>query len=515
MILAIYVNIVQQWCVVYSCKDRRTLTMAAVERISMAEVASQSLQSEYRNRPRLGPGIFLRDTSTISNKIELMSLLIAIILLLSLCWGEFFAATEIESWQSVAIKVTFLTMLAPIFAAAQIFIGRKRHSNENASQWFPRFRMMAGAHTIAWAAVSGAIVIWFQWPVTVKLISIPKSIPLGDDLLLVAPALISLIASWAIFIYGAPEGCLVKGKPRTSVFVLWVRMQVIMVTAPILFAFFVTDCLGLAATVELSPSMQIAFWIACGLTLVASMLFYPQMMLLVWSTKSIKDKPFETRCQKMFQLAGIRPRNIRVWKTGNSIVNAAAVGIVPGTEVIIVSDMLLDKFSEQEVDAILLHEIGHIRHHHSIKRIALVLIPLILLAIDQATGVGLHQWIADNALLSSTFGSLTQFLPAVAFLAYLLVVSKTVFRNMEFEADRFAVETLSGTSDARAVESALEKMAVIYPRQIDRRSGLHPSIRQRLAFAIDLHAKILGENKPFESPAPAPTSISLDPIAAK
>jgi len=424
-----------------------------------------------------------------------MSLLIAIILLLSLCWGEFYAATEIESWQPVAIKVTFLAMLAPIFAAIQIFISRRRHSNATASQWFPRFRMITGAHTIVWAVTSIAIVIASQWPGAVKLISIPKSIPLGDDLLLVTPALFSLITSWAIFIYGAPEGSLGKTKSRTSIFVLWVRMQVIMVTAPILFAFFVTDCVSLAATVELSPSMQIAFWIVCGLALIASMLFYPQIMLLVWSTKRIEDKPFEDRCDRLFQLAGIRPRKVRVWKTGNSIVNAAAVGIVPGTEVIIVSDMLLDKFSEQEVDAILLHEIGHIRHRHCIKRIAMVLIPLTLLAIDQATGAGLHKLIADNALLNSTFGSLTQFLPAVAFLVYLLVASKTVFRSMEFEADRFAVETLSGTNDGAAVELALEKMAAIYPRQIDRRSGLHPSIRQRLAFAMDCQAQ-LSEHPP-------------------
>ena len=61
---------------------------------------------------------------------------------------------------------------------------------------------------------------------------------------------------------------------------------------------------------------------------------------------------------------------------------------------------------------------------------------------------------------------------------------------MEFEADRFAART---TGDTHALESALEKMAIVYPQNIDRRSGLHPSIRQRLANAIELSSSFAEE----------------------
>lgn len=444
-----------------------------------------------------------------------MSLLIGIVLLLSLCWGEFCAVAVPESGLALAIKVALMALLPPIFAAIQMFVGKRRHSQANASQWFSRFRMMVIAHTILWIVASVAIVAWLRWSAIVELIPISKSIPLADDLLLIAPAMISLIGSWAIFIFGAPEGSLAKSKTRRSIFGLWMRMQFIMITAPILFAFFITDCLSLAAAVKFSPTMQFAFWFLFGLTVIASILFYPRLMLLVWSTTRIQDKALQERCEKLFQLAGIRPRQVRVWKTGNAVVNAAAVGIVPGTEVVIVSDMLLDKFDEKEVDAIVLHEIGHIKHRHCIKRIAMVLIPLAILAIDQATGLGLHRLIAESNLLSSIFGSMTQFLPAVAFVAYIVVVSKTLFRSMELEADRFAIETLRGTHDRCAVESALEKMGVIYPRQVDRRSGLHPSIRQRLAFAIELNAETFEKQSEMDTSIPAPKSISLDPVAAK
>jgi hypothetical protein len=59
-------------------------------------------------------------------------------------------------------------------------------------------------------------------------------------------------------------------------------------------------------------------------------------------------------------------------------------------------------------------------------------------------------------------------------------------------------------------------MAVIYPSQANRRRGLHPSIRQRLASAIQFRAEIAEKSKQDETPTvPSPKGISLDPIAVK
>jgi Zn-dependent protease with chaperone function len=445
-----------------------------------------------------------------------MSLLIAIVLLLTLFWGETISPAESVDWIAITFKVALLTAISPAFAALQICVARRRHANGSSQDWFRRFRTMAVAHTIVWSIISISISVWIRWSDAVQLIPMTETIPLADDLLLAAPALIGLVSSWAIFLFGAPQDSLATDKSRTSIFALWLRMQVVMIAAPILFAFFATDCLNLALTVQLSSTGQIVLWCIAGLAVAASILLYPQMMLLVWSTKRIEDAKQRNRIESLFHLAGLRPRKVRVWKTGDSIVNAAAVGIVPGTEIVIISDLLLNKFDNDEVDAILLHEIGHIRHLHTIRRIAMVLVPLIILAIDQWLGIGLHAMIERSALLSNAFGSAAQFLPAFGFLIYLLIVSKTVFRSMEFEADQFAIETLSETGASDSVESALQKMAVIYPAQANRRRGLHPSIRQRLASAIQFRAEISGEaNQEQPSAGPSPKSISLDPIAVK
>ena len=445
-----------------------------------------------------------------------MSLAVAIVLLLTLFWGEITSSTESVNWITITLKVTLLVAISPAFAALQICVARWRHANGNSRDWFQRFRTMAIAHTIVWSIVSISISVWIRWSDAVQLIPMAETIPLADDLLLVVPALISLIGSWAIFLFAAPQGTLAKNKSRSSIFTLWLRMQVVMIAAPILFAFFATDCLNLVLAVQLSTPEQILLWSITGLAIVASVLLYPQLMLLIWSTKRVEDASQKHRIENLFRMAGLRPRKVRVWKTGDSIVNAAAVGIVPGTEIVIISDLLLKKFDDDEVDAILLHEIGHIRHLHTIRRIAMVLVPLVILAIDQSVGFGLHSMIGQNVLLSNAFGSAAQFLPAFGFLVYLLIVSKTVFRSMEFEADQFAINTLSKTGANDSVESALHKMAVIYPSQANRRRGLHPSIRQRLASAIQFRAEIAEKSKQDETPTvPSPKGISLDPIAVK
>ena len=445
-----------------------------------------------------------------------MSLLVTAVFLLMLLWGDMHAPTEDVDALSSAMQVALITFLVPAFAAIQMFFGRMRHRKELPGHWVNRFRSMVVAHTLVWAIISLTVVIAMRWSSVVRLVPNASSIPLLDDILLIAPALLSLISSWAIFVYAAPEKTLSIKKSPTEVLSLWLRMRILMVLLPMLFAFFVTDCFKLASQVDLSPGGITTVAILAITAIIALIVFYPQLLMLVWKTKPLTDGTTRTRIDKLFAAAKLRPRSIHVWQTGRSVANAAAVGIVPGTEVIVLSDMMLEKFSVEEIDAIVLHEIGHIKLCHCLKRIAMVLAPLFLLAADQSTGQGLHALIANSSLLNDLFGALTKFLPAILFLVYLLIASMWIFRKMEFEADQFAIEILDRFGAGNSITAALEKLAVIYPHLINRRSGLHPSIRERLAFAIQHEATLAG-NESVENTATTapPETISLDPAAAK
>ena len=444
-----------------------------------------------------------------------MHLLIAIVLLISLCWNQFCAPSEPDSVLKISMLVALLALVAPAVAAIQMCIVRKVASHPKRST-IGRFRLIAIFNTLLWAGTSIAMIAWLRWGDVVNCISVAQQIPLANELLLLAPAVFSLVCSWAVIVIALPSRNIATGSTRCSMFLMWLRMQVTFVIAPILFAFLVTDCISIASTMTLTPIGETVLWILAAIAIIGATVFYPKLILLIWPTKKIEDPTQQERFNQLFQRCGMRPLPVHIWQTGNSMINAAAVGIVPGTEVILVSDLLMQKFDDEEIGAIVMHEIGHVRHFHCIKRIAMIIVPLIALGLDQSLNLGLHSTIANSEWLVSQFGSLTEFLPAIAFLLYLLIVIKTVFRKMEFEADRFAVESLAGESTTHSVELALEKMAVIYPRTVDRQSGLHPSIRQRLAYAMQVRAELEPtENTSAGHPVPAPHSISLDPVAAK
>ena len=63
--------------------------------------------------------------------------------------------------------------------------------------------------------------------------------------------------------------------------------------------------------------------------------------------------------------ARVRCRDLVVWNTGRArIANAAVMGPVAWTRYIVFTDALLEDLDESEVEAVLAHELGHVRHHH-------------------------------------------------------------------------------------------------------------------------------------------------------
>lgn len=428
-----------------------------------------------------------------------MHFLIAIVLLVSLCWSQFcapVASAEPRDWFASIVGTVLLVLLCPLLAAAQTYFLRKVDASKRSSF----FRSMVWIHSLFWTTASIVIVAWFGWTEFACQVPYATQVPLLDELLIIAPAMMALIASWGTFIFGLPRDAVSKKRSQWSLFAFWIRMQMTFVTAPILIAFLVADCFSLWQGVSLDPFWQTALTIVAGIVFLVATLFYPQLMLLFWPTVRVKDTELELRLQQWPQRCGLRTRKILVWETGNSVVNAAAVGMCPGTEVVLLSDMLLDKFDPDEIDAVTLHELGHIWHRHSIKRAAWILLPLLVLGLDEFCSIGVHQSLLSFGAAMG-LGSIAVNLPAILYLIYLLVVIRTVFRKMEFQADRFAIERIAEHSSCPALELALEKMAVIYPKTIDRQSGLHPSIRQRLAHAQRVQAELASDGSQAFSPA--------------
>jgi Zn-dependent protease with chaperone function len=60
-------------------------------------------------------------------------------------------------------------------------------------------------------------------------------------------------------------------------------------------------------------------------------------------------------------------KNIRIYIINQDILNAYATGVIPFTKIILLGKTLFEKLSQDEIDAIIAHEMGHIQKNHLFK----------------------------------------------------------------------------------------------------------------------------------------------------
>lgn len=119
-------------------------------------------------------------------------------------------------------------------------------------------------------------------------------------------------------------------------------------------------------------------------------------------------------------------------------------------------DTLLDRLNPDEIEAVLAHELGHFKHHHVIKRIAMMFFVSFL-------GLALLGWLMNQPWFYSGLG-VSQMSNYMALVLFLLVSPVFLFilrpimasysRKNEFEADSYAAKH----ADAKYLIEALVKL---------------------------------------------------------
>ena len=154
-----------------------------------------------------------------------------------------------------------------------------------------------------------------------------------------------------------------------------------------------------------------------------------------------------------------------------------------------VSDLLLSSYPEHELRAILRHEAGHVRLRHLPIRIGFILLPaLSLAAMELDPDRSLHVFFGHIAAISGLHMD-HRLLLGLMFLVYILAMTAWLSRNMEIEADLYAIGACApeghlpspvSSAWARAMTEALLRFAHQHPDHADRSSLTHPSLVQRI-----------------------------------
>jgi STE24 endopeptidase len=98
---------------------------------------------------------------------------------------------------------------------------------------------------------------------------------------------------------------------------------------------------------------------AFGVFLVA-----PLMLRRIWSTVSMPPGPLRDELEELCKRIDLRFRDILIWRTGGTVINAAVMGLIPSLRYVMLSDGLLEAMPREQVVAVFGHEAGHVRHRH-------------------------------------------------------------------------------------------------------------------------------------------------------
>src|SRR5438552_8713415 len=93
-------------------------------------------------------------------------------------------------------------------------------------------------------------------------------------------------------------------------------------------------------------------------------LISPAILKHVLRTQPLPRSPLRSKLEDMCQRCGLRYRDILLWRTDNNMGNAAVMGILPWVRYILLSDLLLETMSDEQIEAVFAHEAGHIVHRH-------------------------------------------------------------------------------------------------------------------------------------------------------
>lgn len=196
-------------------------------------------------------------------------------------------------------------------------------------------------------------------------------------------------------------------------------------------------------------------WSAFNLLMLA---VYPTFIAPLFNKFSpLADEALKTRIESLLTKCGFKSQGLFVMdgSTRSSHGNAYFTGFGASKRVVFF-DTLLERLDGDEIEAVLAHELGHFKHHHVIKRIAMMFflsfVGLALLGwLQQQTwfyhGLGVTEMSGYMALLLFMFVS-----PVFMFLLRPIMASYS--RKNEFEADEYA----ANHANARHLVEALVKL---------------------------------------------------------
>jgi Zn-dependent protease with chaperone function len=222
--------------------------------------------------------------------------------------------------------------------------------------------------------------------------------------------------------------------------------------------------------------------------LIITAIFAPVLIQRFWRCHSMEAGEQRSRIEKLCRKTGVRYADIVYWPIfGGRMITAGVMGLVSRFRYILVTDALLSMLTPDEVDQVIAHEIGHVKHRH------LLLYLLFFFGFMLVT----HIVIAASNLFIFSREPILQAIEAIqfnplkvrdVFLVICLILCVVLYfrfifgyfiRNFERQADLYVFGLFPS---ARPLISTFDKIVAGSGQPADKPNWHHFSIKQRIEF---------------------------------
>jgi Zn-dependent protease with chaperone function len=220
----------------------------------------------------------------------------------------------------------------------------------------------------------------------------------------------------------------------------------------------------------------------------------PAMIQKFWRCRPLEPGPVRLRIENLSRRAGFTFADIVYWPVlGGRMITAGVMGLIKPFRYLMVTEALLEFLSPEEVDAVVAHEIGHVRKKHlqfyllffiGYMFISYALFDVILIAIlyvPQLYPLMEHIQGRQSTAMSAFF-SLGAIL---SFLIYFRYIFGYFMRNFERQADAFVFSLFNSS---HPLIRTLEKIAMTSGQSASKPNWHHYSITERINFLRNCEA---------------------------
>lgn len=173
---------------------------------------------------------------------------------------------------------------------------------------------------------------------------------------------------------------------------------------------------------------------------ISAFLLIPWFITRIWITVPMERGALRDRLETLAKKFRIRFLDIRIWKTDHTVQNAMILGPFAFCRYFLLSDALVEGLTDEQIEAVFAHEVGHGHHRHILWYFACLWGAILTSA---AAALLLHRAFPQVTIFDSV-----QVGQVVLLVVYLMVVFTFISRLCEHQADWFAARYMAQTPGA-------------------------------------------------------------------